>query len=161
MLKWKTCRRSPPPKRPRCPVVTGATPVVPERAVQNFIFNKIAPAGDLAPKAPTVYGLARALEYYAPNSALYLDNARRALEVSSEFTSSAHGLDGEMLQAATIDAQGRAVEAACRAVRPDACGAQTRSLKVTVREDGTTMSRIWMNRRACPALVKVHSSSAL
>jgi hypothetical protein len=100
--------------------------------VQTFVFNNIAPPGDLSARGDTLYGVARALEYNSPNSALYLDNAKRALEVSSEFTSAARGVDSEILQAATIDAQGRAVEAAFRALKPDVT-ATARSTTTTIR----------------------------
>lgn len=100
--------------------------------VQTFVFNNIAPPGDLSPRGLTTYGVARALEYNSPNSALYLDNARRALEVSSEFTSAARGVDADILAAATVDAQGRAVEAAFRALKPDVT-ATARSTTTTIR----------------------------
>lgn len=96
--------------------------------LQTFIFNNISPPLSLDPRGDTIYGVSRALEYNSPNGALYLDQARRALEVSSEFTAAARGVDSEILQAASIDAQGRAVEAAFRALRPD----------VTARSTSTT-----------------------
>jgi len=98
--------------------------------LQTFVFNNISPPGDLSPRGDTVYGVSRALEYNSPNSALYLDNARRALEVSSEFTSAARGVDADILAAATVDAQGRAVEAAFRALKPDITA---RSTTTTIR----------------------------
>lgn len=98
--------------------------------IQTFVFNNIAPPGDLSPRGTTIYGVSRALEYNSPSSALYLDNTRRALEVASEFTSAARGVDSEILAAASIDAQGRAVEAAFRALKPDVTA---RSTTTTIR----------------------------
>lgn len=103
-------------------------------SIQNFVFNNIAPPGDLSPRGDTVYGVARALEYNSPNSALYLDNARRALEFAGETTISARTIDSLTLDAAQVDARGRAVEAAFRALAPDGA-AVTRSTttRVTIR----------------------------
>lgn len=101
--------------------------------IQTFVFNNISPPGDLAPRGQTVYGVSRALEYNSPNSALYLDNTRRALEVASEFTSAARGLDGEILQAASIDARGRAVEAAFRALSTETLQSRSTSYRVTLK----------------------------
>lgn len=109
-----------------------AKEVVQRDVIQNLIFNNIAPPGDLAPRGTTVYGLSRALEFNAPNSALYLDNARRSLEVSSEFTSAARGLDSEILDVERTNARGRAVEAAFRALREDTTET-TRSTTTTIR----------------------------
>lgn len=102
--------------------------------IQNFVFNNIAPPGDLAPRGATVYGLSRALEYNAPNSALYLDNARRALEFAGDTTVSARTIDTLTLDAAAVDARGRAVEAAFRSLAPDSA-AVTRSTttRVTIK----------------------------
>lgn len=93
--------------------------------VQTFVFNNIAPPGDLSPRGDTLYGVSRALEYNSPSSALYLDIARRSLEVASEMGGNARGVDAEILQAASIDAQGRAVEAAFRALKPDVAARST------------------------------------
>lgn len=102
--------------------------------IQNFVFNNIAPPGDLSPRGDTVYGVARALEYNTPNSALYLDNVRRALEFAGESTVSARTIDSLTLDAAQVDARGRAVEAAFRALAPDGA-AVTRSTttRVTIK----------------------------
>lgn len=102
--------------------------------IQNFVFNNIAPPGDLSPRGETVYGVARALEYNSPNSALYLDNVRRALEFAGESTVSARTIDSLTLDAAQVDARGRAVEAAFRALAP-ADGSVTRSTttRVTIK----------------------------
>lgn len=109
------------------PHVEKAVVVQQPDSIQNFVFNNIAPPGDLSPRGATVYGLSRALEYNSPNPALYLDNAKRSLEVSSEFTAAARGLDSEILQAASIDARGRAVEAAFRALQSQ----ETRGIRAT------------------------------
>jgi len=88
------------------PVVHHAAPVVAKTPDfnQNIIFNNIAPPIDLAPRGETVYGLSRALSYNAPNSALYHDNVRRALEFSGEATGLAKALDSEFYGlAATIE----------------------------------------------------------
>ena len=102
--------------------------------LQTIIFNNIAPPGDLSPRGDTVYGVARALEYNSPNSALYLDNVRRALEFAGESTASARTIDTLTLDAAQVDARGRAVEAAFRALAP-ADGSVTRSTttRVTIK----------------------------
>ena len=102
--------------------------------IQNFVFSNIAPPGDLSPRGETVYGVSRALEYNSPNSALYLDNVRRALEFAGESTVSARTIDSLTLDAAQVDARGRAVEAAFRALAP-ADGSVTRSstTRVTIK----------------------------
>lgn len=101
---------------------------------QNIIFNNIQPPGDLAPRGTTVYGLSRALEYNAPNSALYLDNARRALEFAGDTTVSARTIDTLTLDAAAVDARGRAVEAAFRSLAPDSAAiSRSTTTRVTIR----------------------------
>lgn len=102
--------------------------------IQNFIFNNIAPPGDLAPRGETVYGVARALQYNSPDSSLYLDNARRALEFAGETTVSARTIDSLTLDAAQVDARGRAVEAAFRALAPEgATVARSTTTRVTIK----------------------------
>jgi len=118
------------------PVVHHAAPAIVKApdTIQNFVFNNISPPGDLAPRGATVYGLSRALEYNAPNSALYLDNARRALEFAGDTTVSARTIDTLTLDAAAIDARGRAVEAAFRSLAPDtATATRSTTTKVTIR----------------------------
>lgn len=107
--------------------------VVQRDVIQNLIFNNIAPIGDLAPRGDTVYGVSRALEFVAPNSALYLDNAKRSLEVSSEFTAAARGLDSEILDVERTNARGRAVEAAFRALRDETTTTRSTTTKITLR----------------------------
>jgi hypothetical protein len=102
--------------------------------IQNFVFNNIAPPGDLSPRGETVYGVARALEYNSPNSALYLDNVRRALEFAGESTISARTIDSLTLDAAQVDARGRAVEAAFRSLAPDSSSVtRSTSTRVTIK----------------------------
>ncbi len=118
------------------PVVHHAAPAIVKApdTIQNFVFNNIAPPGDLAPRGTTVYGLSRALEYNAPNSALYLDNARRALEFAGDTTVSARTIDTLTLDAAAVDARGRAVEAAFRSLAPDSAAiSRSTTTRVTIR----------------------------
>lgn len=111
---------------------------VQERAVQNFIFNNIAPVGDLAPRGTTIYGLSRALDYTAPTSALYQDNLRRLIDLGTELTVSSRDIDSNLTRALEIDAKGRAIEAGFRALASDtSTETRSRSVKVTIREDGT------------------------
>lgn len=112
--------------------------VVREASVQNFVFNNIAPAGDLAPRGDTIYGLSRALDYNAPSSALYQDNLRRLIDLGTELTVSSRDLDSNLTRALEIDAKGRAIEAGFRALASDTTTeTRSRSVKVTIREDGT------------------------
>lgn len=102
--------------------------------LQTIIFNNISPPGDLSPRGDTVYGLSRALEYNSPNSSLYLDNARRALEFAGETTVSARTIDTLTLDAASIDARGRAVEAAFRQLAPDSASvSRSSTTRVTIK----------------------------
>lgn len=111
---------------------------VQDRAVQNFIFNNIAPLGDLSPRGDTSYGVSRAFEYNAPSSSLYQDNLRRLLDLGSELTVSSREIDGNLSRVLETDAKGRAFEAGMRALRVDSTEvASSRSVKVTIREDGT------------------------
>jgi len=115
--------------------VVHADPVIVRQqdTIQNFIFSNVANPVSLDPRGDTLYSVSRALEYNSPNSALYLDNARRALEVSSEFTGAARGIDSEILQAASIDARGRAVEAAFRALKEEPTGIGSRTTRITLK----------------------------
>ena len=99
--------------------------VVRESAVQNFIFNNIAPTGDLAPRGDTIYGLSRALDYNAPSSALYQDNLRRLIDLGTELTVSSRDLDSNLTRALEIDAKGRAIEAGFRALASDTTSTAT------------------------------------
>lgn len=118
---------------------------------QTFIFNNIAPPGDLSPRGLTTYGVSRALEYNAPSSALYLDIARRSLEVASEMGGNARGVDADILQAASIDAQGRAVEAAFRALKPDVTARSTSTTtKITLRNGIPVFEDVQPEAQAVP-----------
>lgn len=95
--------------------------------IQTFVFNNVANPVSLDPRGDTLYGVSRALEYNSPSSALYLDIARRSLDVASEMGGNARGVDADILEAMKVEARGRAVSEAFRALREDTTTTSTSS----------------------------------
>lgn len=95
--------------------------------IQTFVFNNVANPLSLDPRGDTLYGVSRALEYNSPSSALYLDIARRSLDVASEMGGNARGVDADILEAMKVEARGRAVSEAFRALREDTTTTSTSS----------------------------------
>lgn len=106
----------------------------------NFVFNNISPPGDLSARGTTVYGLSGQLDYTAPSGALIHDNVRRALEFALQGTTEGKSLDESLAEVAKINATGRAIAEGARALRgteTSTVATSTRSIRVTIREDGT------------------------